>query len=114
MVNYVPERTVGFTSGNNFSEEHSDYLGKPGQFVNQWGNVAGIYVGTETDKYGISYALFNPSVVYDGKNKAIIDHSKNSKLIMPLVVIRPMATSLEKFVELINSPKDKSISKRRK
>ncbi|MEI7718432.1 MAG: hypothetical protein WCI72_01075 [archaeon] len=84
-------------------EDHSDYLGKPGNYSNQWGGVVGVYIGTERDKHGVDYALFNPSIIYSVDNHAIVDRSKNSKLIMPLVVIRPLTCSLEEWAKRLNA-----------
>lgn len=100
--------TVGFGSANVHLEEHRDYLNKSANCQNQWASVQGVYIGTETDKYGVSYALFKPSIVYDGHNRAILDNTNASKLIMPLVVIRPLATSLEQYVGAINNVDIKS------
>jgi hypothetical protein len=104
--------TVGFGSANVQLEEHRDYLNKPAHFQNQTGIVHGVYIGTETDKYGISYALFKPSVIYDGHNRAILDNTNASKLMMPLVVIRPLATSLEQYVDAMNTYDDRAKTKK--
>lgn len=90
----------------NKHEEHRDYFNKPGIFSNQWASITGVYRGIETDNYGVNYALFNPSLTYTPDNRAVIS-LRASKLMMPLVVLRPIIGTLEQWAEDINLSRDK-------
>jgi hypothetical protein len=96
-----------FEMGPREKDEHVDYLGKVGDFSNSSGRIFGVYRGIEEDSHGYAYAIFNPSIIYSPENEAVVVSERNSKLIMPLVVIKPIIGSLEQWAMRCNEEKRK-------
>jgi len=102
----------GFGLNQSKNGEHADYIGKAGTFSNQFASVTGVYIGTQRDSFGVDYAIFNPSVIYSSDGLMMIDSSSlPTKLIMPLIAMRPISGSLDEWIIGYNTQKKEDLSR---